>query len=213
LTEELVLQSIPGEILELPISLDEELDTLSYLNEYSFTFNYNSNWFDIVDVYIEDVSMLNEIEITNFSTFSSLTLKNPVSREAITNGNEVIIEVETQLSIDTILTPNVVLTSKYGDICYSGVSNLEIESQVCAHGFRQIELTSPEIIEISSSTITALEDVNISVFNYIGSEVISNLILNKSESFDLVNYLDRKGLYLIKVNNSKGKSPIKYFHQ
>jgi len=105
------------------------------------------------------------------------------------------------------------LTSKFGDICYTGVSSLEIESQVSAHDIRQVELMSTETVEIKSNTITALENANITIYNYVGSEVIKKLTLNKFESIEIDNYLKKKGLYFIKENNRVNKAPIKFFYQ
>lgn len=213
LAEELNLNSNPGEEISIPISIDEISDTLTYLEEYKLSFNYDPNWFSISDVIVDGVSEINNTEITAYSIFSSLSLTVPVLRESITNGNEIIIIAETQLSKDTILTPNVILTSKFGDICYTGVSSLEIESQVCAHDIRQVELMSPETIEIKSNTITALENANISIYNYVGSAVINELTLDKFESIEIDNYLKKKGLYFIKENNRVNKTPIKFFYQ
>lgn len=213
LTEELNLNSNPGEEVSIPISIDDTADTLSFLEEYSLSFNYDPNWFNISDVIVDGVSEINNTEITTYSTFSSFSLTVPIMKESITNGNEIIIIAETLLSKDTILTPNIILTSKYGEICYTGVSSLEITSQVCAHNIRQIELMSSETIELRYNTITAIEDANISIYNYMGSEIVDKLKINKSESIEMDDYLDKKGLYFIRINNRVNKQPIKFFYQ
>jgi hypothetical protein len=213
LTEGVKIQSPPGSTITFPVSIDESKDTLDFLTDYNFSFIYKPIWFDVREITINGISRINDTIITNYTNTTEISFGEPIQREHLTGGNEIIIEVETLLNRDSILTPTILLTRKYNDICYSGVSNIEVNSLVCAHDLRQVEFFDSDYVSIYSSELVALENTNISVFDFLGKEVVIDLELSKSDRINLGNYLSKQGLYLIRVNNSDIKAPIKYFHR
>ncbi len=213
LTDGVKIQSFPGSIISFPISINESKDTLDYLIDYNFSFIYKPAWLNVNDIFIDGISRINDTIITNYTNSTEISFSEPILREYITGGNEIIIEVQTLLNRDTILTPTILLSRRYNDICYTGVSDIEVNSTVCAHDLRQVELFNSDYVEIQSTEIIALESTNISIFDVLGKEVVQGLQISKSQKVNLNNYLNKKGLYIIRINNSEIKAPIKYFHR
>jgi len=213
LTEGVKLKSPPGSTITFAVSIDESKDTLDYLTYYNFSLIYKPIWFDVRDITINGISRINDTIITNYTNTTEISFSEPILREHMIGGNEIIIEVETILNRDTILEPTILLSRRYNDICYTGVSNIEVNSAVCAHDLRQVEFFDSDYVEIQSTELIALENTNISVFDILGKETIKELVLSKSDRVNLDNHLKKKGLYFIRVNNSENRAPIKYFHR
>ena len=136
----------------------------------------------------------------------------PISRSSITDGNRLIIEFKSMLNKDTILKPTFIFFSKFENTCYIGKKVDTVNTQICAQNLRLVQIIDSEFIDLQESVLRAIQDVSLSIYDYKGSLVRSNIFLKKEEIINLDFYLKSKGLYFIRNNNFDKLPPLKYFH-
>lgn len=202
----------PGEDIYFKVSLSEKNDTLSFLNDYTLSFKFYREWFELLDFEVSNESVLDylEKEIINDTIYFKLNFS--LSRENITNGNSVNILLKSMLNKDSLFIPEFILFSQFGNNCYSGIKRDTLNVDICVHGLRTIEILWNDDLELSGRELFANKNTNISIFNYQGKAVISNYNMSKGQQIDLNGLLKSKGLYFIKNNNSIKSPPLKYFH-
>lgn len=202
----------PGDKVYFKVSLNEAKDTLSFLNNYTLSFRYYREWFELLDFKILDESVMNKLKdtIVNDTIYYELTYDLP--RSDITAGNSVVILLKSLLNKDSIFTPEFLLFSKYSNDCYYGSKSDTVNVDICVHGLRVIEMNWKEDLELKESILTSNSKTVISIYNYEGREIISNYILNDGQKIDLNTLLKYKGLYFIKNTRIENSVPLKYFH-
>lgn len=204
--------TIPGEILSFELYLDDQKDTLTFLDDYNVSIRYHRDWFEFVDLTFEGETLNEFVRITNFLDTNVLILDLPIKRKNLINGNKLLIKFKAMLSKDSVMTPKFILLARYDDKCYKGVKSDTVLSKVCVQNLRLISLMESEFVELESNKLIAIQDVNLSIYDYKGNQIIDNISLNKSATIDLDLFLLSKGLYFIKINNLDYIPPLKYFH-
>lgn len=204
--------TLPGETLSFELYLDDQKDTLTFLDDYNFSIRYHRDWFEFIDITFEGQSLKEFVRITNFLDTNVLILDYPLKRENLISGNKLLIKFRAMLSKDSIMIPKFMFFARYNDKCYKGVKSDTVLAKVCVQNLRLISLLEPNFVELESNKLIALQDVNLSIYDYKGSQIIDNIFLNKSATIDLDLLLVSKGLYFIKINNSDHIPPLKYFH-
>lgn len=207
-----VYNSLPGETINFEVYIDEQKDTLIFLNEYDFSIRYFQDWFEFIDITFENESLIEYVSINNYLDTILLELNYPFNRKDLIGGSKLIVKFRTMLSKDSVMTPQFIFFARYDDKCYKGVKSDSVLSKVCVQNLRLINIIESEFIELEANNLIAIQDVNISVFDYSGIQVIDNMFLEKSTIIELDSFLNSKGLYFIKINNSDFTPPLKYFH-
>jgi len=202
----------PGEEIYLTVSLNETNDTLTFLNDYLFSFQFHREWFELLDFEILDKSLMNELELMVINDTNYYKLSYNLPRSLITSGNSVVIHLKSLLNKDSVFVPKFLLSSKNGNDCYFGSKSDTVNVDICVHGLRTIQMAWNEDFEINESVLTSNYNTAITIYNYEGREIISNYLLKEGQIIDLNTLLKNKGLYFIKNNKKTNSMPLKYFH-
>lgn len=206
------IKSIPGDTLEIKVTLDNVNDTLKFLREYTFSVKYYQEWFSLLDINLDGISRSNNIEEFKYLDTVNNNLNIKVSRESITNGNALIVKLLSLLNKDSLVYPIFNLFGNTEDNCYTGSVKDTISYSFCIQDLRSVEFFDKNILQVNGNNLVAHQDLNISIFDYRGISLIQDIIIKKDYTLDLDIYLKAKGLYFIKVNNFQQHPPLKYFH-
>lgn len=202
----------PGDEIYFTVSLNEAKDTLSFLNNYKFSFQFHRDWFELLDFELLGKSVLNKLTKTIINDTIYYTLNYDLSRSDITDGNSVVILLKSLLNKDSVFTPKFLLFTKNGNDCYYGSKSDTVNVDICVHDLRVIQMDWKDDLELRESILTSNSNTVISIYNYEGKEIISNYILDDGQKVDLNTLLKYKGLYFIKNTRIGNSIPLKYFH-
>ncbi|MFA7325603.1 MAG: IgGFc-binding protein [Candidatus Kapaibacterium sp.] len=202
----------PGDEIYFTVSLNEAKDTLAFLNNYTISFKFYREWFELLDFEILGESVITQLTDTTINDTIYYQLNYDLPRSHITSGNSVVILLRSLLNKDSLFTPEFALFSKEGNDCYYGSKSDTVNVDICVHGLRVIEMNWDEDLVINKSVLSSNSKTVISIYNYEGREIISNYILNDGQEVDLNTLLKNKGLYFIKNTRIENSIPLKYFH-
>lgn len=202
----------PGDEIYFTVSLNEAKDTLAFLNNYTISFKFHREWFELLDFEILGESVITQLIDTTINDTIYYQLNYDLPRSHITTGNSVVILLRSLLNKDSLFTPEFALFSKEGNDCYYGSKSDTVNVDICIHGLRVIEMNWNEDLEINETVLSSNSKTVISIYNYEGREIISNYILNDGQEVDLNTLLKNKGLYFIKNTRIENSLPLKYFH-
>jgi len=212
LNKPIVSKITPGDELYFSVSLNEAKDTLSFLNNYTISFKFYREWFELLDFEILDESVMSQLTDTAINDTIYYKLNYDLPRSHITNGNSVNILLRSLLNKDSLFTPEFALFSKEGNNCYYGSKSDTVNVDICVHDLRVIEMNWDEDLEINGSLLLSNSSTVISIYNYEGKEIISNYILDEGQEVDFNTLLKYKGLYFIRNTSIENSLPLKYFH-
>lgn len=202
----------PGDEIYFTASLNESIDSLSNLSNYTISFNFHREWFELLDFEILGESVVNQLVSTIINDTIYYKLTYDIARSDITGGNSAVILLKSLLNIDSIFTPQFTLFSKDANDCYYGSKSDTVYVDLCVHDLRVIEMNWKEDLVLKESILISNSSTMISIYDYQGKEIISDYFIDEGEEIDLNTILKYKGLYFIKNTITGNSLPLKYFH-